>query len=327
MMVSLADIEHALERLSGTALRTPLLRCAELSERTGATVLIKPENLQHIGAFKFRGAYNRLAQLDQDEQRAGVVAFSSGNHAQGVAYAAKLLGIPATIVMPTDAPRIKLDNTRRLGAEVQLYERQSESREQIASAIAAKYGAVLVPSYDDPDIIAGQGTCGYELVEQAAALGMRPAAVLVPCGGGGLLAGVSTAVKALLPETAIYGVEPENFDDHARSWKSGTRESVSGTHPTLCDSLMTPIPGALTWSINQTTVSDFLVVTEEEVCHAVSFAFRYLKLVVEPGGAVALAALLSNKLNLEGRELALILSGGNIDPLVFENCLSQFPDP
>ncbi len=327
MTVSLADIEHALERLSGAALRTPLLRCAELSERAGASVLIKPENLQHIGAFKFRGAYNRLAQLDRDEQRAGVVAFSSGNHAQGVAYAAKLLGIPATIVMPTDAPRIKLENTRRLGAEVRLYERQDESREQIASAIAAERGAVLVPSYDDPDVIAGQGTCGYELVEQAAALGMRPAALLVPCGGGGLLAGVSSAVRALLPETAIYGVEPENFDDHARSWKSGVRESVPGTHSTLCDSLMTPTPGALTWSINQTTVSDFLVVTEDEVRHAVSFAFRYLKLVVEPGGAVALAALLSKKLNLEGQELALILSGGNIDPLVLDNCLSEYPDP
>ncbi len=327
MTVSLADIEHALERLSGAALRTPLLRCAELSERAGASVLIKPENLQHIGAFKFRGAYNRLAQLDRDEQRAGVVAFSSGNHAQGVAYAAKLLGIPATIVMPTEAPRIKLENTRRLGAEVRLYERQDESREQIASAIAAERGAVLVPSYDDPDVIAGQGTCGYELVEQAAALGMRPAALLVPCGGGGLLAGVSSAVRALLPETAIYGVEPENFDDHARSWKSGVRESVPGTHSTLCDSLMTPTPGALTWSINQTTVSDFLVVTEDEVRHAVSFAFRYLKLVVEPGGAVALAALLSKKLNLEGQELALILSGGNIDPLVLDNCLSEYPDP
>lgn len=327
MTVSLTDIEHALERLSGAALRTPLLRCAELSERAGASVLIKPENLQHIGAFKFRGAYNRLAQLDRDEQRAGVVAFSSGNHAQGVAYAAKLLGIPATIVMPTDAPRIKLENTRRLGAEVRLYERQGESREQIACAIAAERGAVLVPSYDDPDVIAGQGTCGYELVEQAAALGMRPAALLVPCGGGGLLAGVSTAVRALLPETAIYGVEPENFDDHARSWKSGVRESVPGTHSTLCDSLMTPTPGALTWSINQTTVSDFLVVTEDEVRHAVSFAFRYLKLVVEPGGAVALAALLSKKLNLEGQELALILSGGNIDPLVLDNCLSEYPDP
>ena len=327
MTVSLTDIEHALERLSGAALRTPLLRCAELSDRAGASVLIKPENLQHIGAFKFRGAYNRLAQLDQDEQRAGVVAFSSGNHAQGVAYAAKLLGIPATIVMPTDAPRIKLENTRRLGAEVRLYERQGESREQIASAIAAERGAVLVPSYDDPDIIAGQGTCGYELVEQAAALGMRPAALLVPCGGGGLLAGVSTAVRALLPETAIYGVEPENFDDHARSRKSGVRESVPGTHSTLCDSLMTPTPGALTWSINQTTVSNFLVVTEDEVRHAVSFAFRYMKLVVEPGGAVALAALLSKKLNLEGQELALILSGGNIDPLVLDNCLSEYPDP
>ena len=327
MTVSLTDIEHALERLSGAALRTPLLRCAELSDRAGASVLIKPENLQHIGAFKFRGAYNRLAQLDRDEQQAGVVAFSSGNHAQGVAYAAKLLGIPATIVMPTDAPRIKLENTRRLGAEVRLYERQGESREQIASAIAAERGAVLVPSYDDPDIIAGQGTCGYELVEQAAALGMRPAALLVPCGGGGLLAGVSTAVRALLPETAIYGVEPENFDDHARSRKSGVRESVPGTHSTLCDSLMTPTPGALTWSINQTTVSDFLVVTEDEVRHAVSFAFRYMKLVVEPGGAVALAALLSKKLNLEDQELALILSGGNIDPLVLDNCLSEYPDP
>ena len=254
MTVSLTDIEHALERLSGAALRTPLLRCAELSERAGASVLIKPENLQHIGAFKFRGAYNRLAQLDRDEQRAGVVAFSSGNHAQGVAYAAKLLGIPATIVMPTDAPRIKLENTRRLGAEVRLYERQGESREQIASAIAAERGAVLVPSYDDPDIIAGQGTCGYELVEQAAALGMRPAALLVPCGGGGLLAGVSTAVGALLPETAIYGVEPENFDDHALEIRCPGK-CARHSYPTLCDSLMTrlraPLPGQ---SIKQLSV-------------------------------------------------------------------------
>ena len=327
MTVTLTEIEHALERISGAALRTPLLRCAELSERAGASVVIKPENLQHIGAFKFRGAYNRLARLDKTEQQAGVVAFSSGNHAQGVAYAAKLLGMSATIVMPTDAPRIKLDNTRRLGADVRLYDRQIESREQIAADIAAQSGAVLVPSYDDLDIIAGQGTCGYELIEQAAALGIRPTMLFVPCGGGGLLAGVSSAVRALVPETEIYGVEPENFDDHARSLNSGTRERVSGTHSTLCDSLMTPTPGALTWSINRTTVKDFLVVTEDEVRHAVSFAFRYLKLVVEPGGAVALAALLSKKLDLEDQELALILSGGNIDPLVFENCLSQFPDP
>jgi len=327
MTVTLTEIEHALERISGVALRTPLLRNAALSERTGTSVVIKPENLQHIGAFKFRGAYNRLAQLDNSERKAGVVAYSSGNHAQGIAYAAQLLGMPATIVMPTDAPRIKLDNTRCLGADVRLYDRQTESREQIAADIAAYRDALLVPSYDDPDIIAGQGTCGYELVEQAAAIGTRPTALLVPCGGGGLLAGVSTAVRALLPEAEIYGVEPENFDDHARSLRSGTRESVSGTHPTLCDSLMTPAPGELTWSINRETVSDFIVVTEDEVRHAVSFAFRHLKLVVEPGGAVALAALLSKKLDLKGKEPALILSGGNIDPLVLETCLVQFPDP
>ena len=327
MTVSLTEIEHALERLSGVALRTPLLRSAVLNDRTGAKILIKPENLQHIGAFKFRGAYNRLAQLDEEQRKSGVVAFSSGNHAQGVAYAAKLLNIPATIVMPTDAPRIKLENTERLGANLRLYDRLAESREKIAAEIASESGATVVPSFDDPDIIAGQGTCGYELVEQAGAIGCRPSSLLLPVGGGGLMAGVSTAVKALLPETEIYGVEPEKFDDHALSRQAGKRVGVVGTDPTLCDSLMTAMPGELTWSINQSTVTDFLVVTEDEVKHAVSFAFRYLKLVVEPGGAVALAALLQNKLELKGQEVAIILSGGNVDAETFGNCLEQFPDP
>ena len=327
MIVTLTDIENALERLSGVAIRTPLLRSAVLNERSKAKVLIKPENLQHIGAFKFRGAYNRLAQLDEAQKKAGVVAFSSGNHAQGVAYAAKLLKTPATIVMPTDAPRIKLENTERLGATLLLYDRHAESREEIAAAIAADTGATVVPSYDDADIIAGQGTCGYELVEQAGSLGCRPHQIMLPVGGGGLMAGVSTAVRALLPETEIFGVEPEKFDDHALSRQSGKRVKVAGTDATLCDSLMTPMPGELTWSINQTTVADFISVSEDEVRHAVSFAFRYLKLVVEPGGAVALAALLSNKLDVTGKEVAIILSGGNIDPAIHSACLEQYPDP
>ena len=327
MTVTLTDIENALERLSGVAIRTPLLRSAVLNERSKAEVLIKSENLQHIGAFKFRGAYNRLAQLDGAQKKAGVVAFSSGNHAQGVAYAAKLLKTPATIVMPTDAPRIKLENTERLGATLRLYDRHAESREEIAAAIAANTGATVVPSYDDADIIAGQGTCGYELVEQAGSLGCRPHQIMLPVGGGGLLAGVSTAVKALLPKTEIFGVEPKKFDDHALSRQAGKRIKVRGTDVTLCDSLMTPTPGKLTWSINQTTVTDFISVSEDEVRHAVSFAFRYLKLVVEPGGAVALAALLSNKLDVTGKEVAIILSGGNIDPAIQCACLEQYPDP
>jgi len=327
LAVTLKEIEQAAERLEGVAVRTPLLHSPRLDERVGARVFIKAESLQHIGAFKFRGAYNRLSQLDADQRRLGVVAFSSGNHAQGIAYAAQLLGIRATIVMPTDAPRIKLENTRRLGAEIRLYDRHNESREDIAADIASQNGATLVPAFDDKDIIAGQGTCGLELMQQTADAGASPQHLLSPVGGGGLLSGVAIAAHSLHPAVKIYGVEPENYDDHCRSRAAGERVRIEGRSPTLCDSLMATTPGELTWSITGELVSDFLTVSEAEVMQAISYAFQHLKLVIEPGGAVALAALLTAKVDLKGDCVALILSGGNIDAETFCACLQQYPEP
>ncbi len=326
MTVTLEHIRLAADRLQDVAIETPLLRNHYLDRRIGAEVYIKPECLQHIGAFKFRGAYNRLSQLNAEQRQAGVVAYSSGNHAQGVALAAQLLDLPATIVMPHDAPRMKRENTERLGATVRLYHRDSESREAIAADIAAASGATIVPAFDDADIIAGQGTCGLEIVEQLAARGREPQLLLSPCGGGGLLAGCSTAVRALSPAAQIYGVEPAHYDDHAQSRRAGERRSLKHFPATRCDALMAPEPGLLTWDINRRTVTDFLVVSEAEVSYAVCFAFRYLKLVVEPGGAVALAALLAGKLDVQGRTVALILSGGNVDRDSFHDCLREHPD-
>lgn len=325
--VSLGDVEQAAARLDGVAVRTPLLTCDDLNGRLQARVFIKPESLQHIGAFKFRGAYNRLVQLSDAQRKPSVVAFSSGNHAQGIAYAAQLLGMPATIVMPSDAPQIKLDNTRRLGATVRLYERRSESREQIAADIARDTGATLVPAFDDADIIAGQGTCGLEIMDQLAKRDLRPDWVISPVGGGGLLSGVTVAVKSREPDAKVAGVEPENFDDHARSRAAGERVAVSGPATTLCDSLMAPTPGELTWSITGRQVDDFIVVSEDDVAHAISYAFKHMKLVVEPGGVVALAALLQGKLDVAGATVAVILSGGNIDATTFCRCLEQYPNP
>tara|TARA_B100001964_G_C14262840_1_gene616960 strand:- start:10460 stop:11446 length:987 start_codon:yes stop_codon:yes gene_type:complete len=327
MTVNIKNIRQAAARLDGVAVRTPLLQNDYLNQRLQAKVFIKPESLQHIGAFKFRGAYNRLSQLNEEQRALGVVAFSSGNHAQGIALAARLLGMQATIVMPSDAPALKLEGTQRLGATIRSYERASEVREEIAADIAADTGATLVPAFEDPDIIAGQGTCGLEIIEQMDALGETTQSVLIPCGGGGLLAGTSTAVKALSPATLVYGVEPQHYDDHLRSRQVGHRVAIDATAATLCDALMAPMPGELTWSINSKSVTDFLLVTEEDVAHAVSFAFRYLKLVVEPGGVVALAALLANKLDVSGSTAAILLSGGNIDSTVFTRCLQQYPSP
>ena len=327
MTVNIKNIRQAAARLDGVAVRTPLLQNDYLNQRLQAKVFIKPESLQHIGAFKFRGAYNRLSQLNEEQRALGVVAFSSGNHAQGIALAARLLGMQATIVMPSDAPALKLEGTQRLGATIRSYERASEVREEIAADIAADTGATLVPAFEDPDIIAGQGTCGLEIIEQMDALGETTQSVLIPCGGGGLLAGTSTAVKALSPATLVYGVEPQHYDDHLRSRQAGHRVAIDATAATLCDALMAPMPGELTWSINSKSVTDFLLVTEEDVAHAVSFAFRYLKLVVEPGGVVALAALLANKLDVSGSTVAILLSGGNIDSTVFTRCLQQYPSP
>jgi threonine dehydratase len=312
--IRFADIEDAAARLDGFAVRTPLLESPALNERLGGRVLIKPETLQRAGAFKFRGAFNRISRLTEDEKRRGVVAFSSGNHAQGVALAARIVGCEAVIVMPADAPRVKVEATRGFGAEIRFFDRYSESREAIAADIAARRGCVVVPSYDDPHVIAGQGTLGIELVDQAPApLDM----VLCPIGGGGLIAGTSTAVKHLSPTTQVWGVEPAAFDDTRRSLASGRQEGNDPAARSICDALLSPTPGDLTFPINQKTLAGALAVTDQEVEAAMALAFSTLKLVVEPGGAAGLAALMAGRIDLSGRTAAVVLSGGNVDPEQF----------
>ncbi len=325
MDVTLEHIREAAGRLRDVAVRTPLLNSPALDKWLDARVFIKAENLQRIGAFKFRGAYNRLAQLDERQRQTGVVAYSSGNHAQGVAHAAHLLGIPATIVMPADAPRVKLEGTREWGATVRIYDRHTESREAIAQDLAASTGATLVPAFDDPHVIAGQGTVGLELAEQLNEREQRADLLLVPCGGGGLLAGVSAAMGKLSPKTGIYGVEPEHFDDHRQSLQAGHRVRIRPDNFTRCDSLTASIPGRITWPINQRNVCDFLTVSEQEVGMAISFASRHLKQVLEPGGAVALAAILHEKLPVRGKTVAIVASGGNIDGVLLAAYLRDFP--
>lgn len=320
--VTFADIEAAAARIAGVAVMTPLLESQALNERLGRRVLIKPETLQRVGAFKFRGAYNRLVQLSPEERARGVVAFSSGNHAQGVALAAKLLGIPAIIVMPHDAPAKKVEATRGHGAEVRIYNRYTEDRAAIAAEIAATKGSTIVPPYDDPHIVAGQGTVGLELMHQARALGLTPDCVITPLGGGGLLSGVSLAVKHLAPDAAVVGVEPEGYDDVARSLKSGDFETNSPDARTLCDALQTPTPGKITFEIMQRTVADVAVVTDAEVAEAMRVAFETLALVVEPGGCVGLAALLAGKVRPPGAVTGLVLSGGNVDSGLYARVLA-----
>ncbi|CAN5800109.1 threonine/serine dehydratase [soil metagenome] len=323
MSVTLADIQAAAARIKGHAIETALIESPALNDRLGRRVLIKPETLQRVGAFKFRGAYNRLVQLDAAQRKAGVVAFSSGNHAQGVALAAKLLGIPALIVMPADAPAVKVEATRGYGAEIRLYDRLTEDRVAIAAEIAAQRGSVVVPAFDDLDIIAGQGTVGLELAAQAKALGVTFDVVVAPVGGGGLMAGLSTAVKALSPSTALVGVEPEGFDDTLRSLKAGSRQTLTPTTRSLCDALETPAPGEFTFPVLQQTLADIAVVSDAEVADAMRYAFSTLKLVVEPGGCVGLAALLAGKVKTWGEgTTGLVLSGGNVDPTLFAKILA-----
>lgn len=306
------DIERARDRLAGIVRRTPLLR---LEQGFGGSeaVYIKAESLQISGSFKFRGAYNRLVQFTPEERDAGVVAWSSGNHAQGIAAAAARVGVAARIVMPSDAPRIKVENTRRLGAEIVFYDRATESREAIARELCADSGAVLVPSYDDPDIVAGQGTLGLEICEQLRAAGADLDALLVCCGGGGLIAGVSLAFAHMSPRTEVYSAEPAGYDDHARSLLSGRRMRNEPGAQSLCDALLAPEPGELTWEINRRTLAGGLVVNDDEVRDAMRFAIRELKLVAEPGGAAALAALLAGKLEVSGKRVGAVITGGNVD--------------
>jgi threonine dehydratase len=317
-----ADVDAAALRLEGVVLRTPLVRSPVIDEMTGGQVFLKTETLQHTGSFKFRGAYNKISSIPKEKRTAGVVAFSSGNHAQGVAAAAKLLGMRATIVMPRDAPKPKRDRTAAFGAEVILYDREKEDREGIARAIATERGAVLVPPYDDPFIIAGQGTAGREIVQDLAAMGLTPDVVVVPASGGGLTAGIALAVKAQVPTAKVYTAEPVGFDDYVRSLRSGRREKNPSLAGTICDGLMTGTPGELTFAINRRLVTEGLTASDEEVGRAVAFAFRELKLVVEPSGAIALAALLTGKLDVRGKVAVAVLSGGNIDPALFNQLVA-----
>jgi len=317
------DVRAAAARLAGHARRTPLLSATPLDELTGGRILLKLETLQHTGSFKFRGAYNRLAQIDAAQRAAGVVAFSSGNHAQGVAAAARLLGIHATIVMPGDAPRVKMRNTLALGAEVIEYDRLRESREAIAARLAAERGAVLVPSFDDPDIIAGQGTVGLEIAEQAVEIGAKLDDVVVCTSGGGLVAGTALAIRALSPGTRIWSAEPEGHDDHRRSLVAGRRESNAPGTRSFCDALLAPEPGLLTFEINRRLLAGGLVASDAEVRAAIACAARTLKLVVEPGGAVALAAIMAGRLPTRGRTVGVVLSGGNVDDALLAEILLE----
>jgi threonine dehydratase len=317
-----ADVDEAARRLSGVALHTPLLTSAALDAMTQGRIFLKAETLQRTGSFKFRGAYNRLAAIPPEGRSGGVVAFSSGNHAQGVAAAAQLLGMPCVIVMPRDAPRAKRERTAALGAEIVLYDRARDDREAIAGEIAARRGAVLVPPYDDSLIIAGQGTAGREIVEDLAALGLSPDVVVVTASGGGLTAGIALAVKSRVPAATVYTAEPANFDDHARSFRSGRREQNTALTGTICDALMARMPGKLTFAINRALVGGGVVASDDEVAAAVAFAFAELKLVVEPGGAVALAALMTGKIDVKQKVAVAVLSGGNVDPELFSQLVA-----
>jgi threonine dehydratase len=325
LAVDIARIKAAAARLAGQAVRTPLLRSRDLEVATGAlSAFIKPEVLQRTGSFKFRGAYNKLsAAKSSDPSLRHVVAFSSGNHAQGVAAAARLLGLTATIVMPQDAPQAKIGNTRRLGAEVVLYDRWKESREDIAAEIARKNAALIVPPYDDPDVIAGQGTLGLEIADDLAALGLSPDVVLVPCSGGGLVAGTALALRDRYPTVAIYAVEPVGFDDLARSLAAGQQVANEEGPVSICDALMAKKPGNLTFPIHQRLLAGSLAIPDEAALAAMAFAFDRLKLVVEPGGALALGAALRGPLSLTGKVVVVVCSGGNVDPAMMQRALAQ----
>lgn len=316
------DVENAALRLKGVAVETPLLRSEALDEAAGGRVFVKAECLQVTGSFKIRGAYNRLSRLGDDERRRGVVAFSSGNHAQGVAASARRLGIPAVIVMPSDAPRMKIEATRGYGAEIVLYDRFTQSREEIAAKIAAERQAVVVPSFDDFHVIAGQGTAGLEAARQLSGLGETADVLVCPASGGGLIAGIGLAFAELSPGTGLYVAEPEGFDDHRLSLEAGRPVAVTPSRSSLCDALLASRPGELTFALNGPRLSGAHAVTDEEALAAMAFAFRHLKIVLEPGGAAALAAILAGKAALEGRTALVIASGGNVDEQVFSRALA-----
>ena len=318
------DLIHAAAaRLEGHARRTPLLRAPLLDAIAGRRVWVKPECLQVTGSFKFRGAWSAVSALDPATRSNGVIAFSSGNHAQGVAHAAALHGIPSVIVMPADAPALKVGNTKAYGAEVVLYDRETESREEIGKRLAEERGLVLIKPYDEPQVIAGQGTCGLEIAAQASAQGIDAADVLVCCGGGGLTSGIALALEADAPGLRARPVEPEGFDDVARSLASGGIERNNVTSGGLCDAILTPAPGEITFPIMARLCGAGLVVSDADALRAMAAAFEHLKLVAEPGGAVALAAALYHADKIEGEDVIVVVSGGNVDAGLFESALKE----
>ena len=320
--VTIDDVRSAADVLESVAVRTPLIWSPVLDELAGGRVFLKPECLQVTGSFKIRGAYNLMSRLDSEQAARGVVAWSSGNHAQGVAAAGGMLGIRTAIVMPEDAPIAKIENTRRLGGETILYDRYTGDREAIARKIATERGAALVPSYDHPHIIGGQGTVGLEIMQQASELEYVPDQVLICCGGGGLSSGSAIAIKDANNATAVHPVEPADFDDTARSLVSGNRESIDREARSICDALQATEPGEMTFAINKRLLDDGLTVSDDDVREAMRFAFEHLKLVVEPGGAVALAAVLKQKVATNGKITVAVLSGGNVDAALFSEIQS-----
>ncbi|MBY5934230.1 threonine/serine dehydratase [Tateyamaria omphalii] len=314
-------IRAAATRLNGHARATPLLNSPFLDDIAGRRVWIKPECLQHTGSFKFRGALSALSALDDATRSAGVIAFSSGNHAQGVALAAQMHGVPAVIVMPSDAPSLKIENTKALGAEVVLYERGSGNRDAIGAQLAEERGLTLIKPFDEPQVIAGQGTTGLEIAEQAAAVGVVAADVIVCCGGGGFTSGIALALEAEAPGLRVRPAEPDGFDDVTRSLRSGTIECNTAVSGNICDAIITPQPGDLTFPIMHRLCGPGLVVSEDEALYAMAQAFLRLKLVAEPGGAVALAAALCRQDQIEGDDVIVTISGGNVDPDLFQRAL------
>lgn len=313
------DVADAVRRLDGNALKTPLLRSDAIDKRLGKQVWFKAECQQKKNAFKYRGAFNRLSAMSEAERGRGVVAYSSGNHAQGVSCAAKELGMDAIIVMPTDAPKVKVDGVLADGATIVSYDRMTESREEMAAEIAKHDGRIIVPSYDDPFIIAGQGTIGVELAEAEPEFD----AMITCLGGGGMCAGISLAMAELSPNTRIFGAEPTEYNDHQMSLRSGTRVKITSTSATLCEAIMTPEPGELTWPINSKSLSDVYTVSDAECLHAMKVAHEELNVILEPGGAAAIAAVLAGNLPDDVKVVAVVLSGGNVDLEIFERALQS----
>ncbi len=320
---TIADVESAAQTISGHAIRTPLLQSGALNAITDANVFVKPENLQLTGSFKFRGAYNAIAKLSEAERTKGVVACSSGNHAQGIGEAARRFGVAATIVMPADAPSIKIERTLASGAKVIHYNRETDDRDEISNRLVSETGAVLIHPYNNADVIAGQGTCGLEIAEDLEALGKTADRVFVCTGGGGLTAGVAIAIHSRFPNAKIHTVEPEDFDDYRLSLEAGEIRETPQRSGSICDAILAPSPGAIGFEINRNLVAEGLVISDRQALAAVHFAFEELKLVVEPGGAAALAALLKMGKQCAGEHIVVVISGGNVDPDVFMQAISE----